>query len=230
MQRTPIEWVKNKDGVQGYTWNPLTGCEHECPYCFARWIARRFGKTKEEKDFKPVFRPERLNEPQKIKKSSMVLVCSMADLFGEWVPEEWIEAILLACGEAPQHRYIFLTKNPERYLKIDFNHKTWWPLTHLKGMSSEGHLSSAPILVDFISFEPLLQEPATLPVLMQSMSSLRWIIVGAQTGPGAKAHQPKKEWVEDIIKACEDTNTSLFLKDNLLKIYPALPRIQNELS
>jgi protein gp37 len=42
----------------------------------------------------------------------------MADLFGEWVPDEWIEEVFKACAAAPRHRYMFLTKNPKRYHEL----------------------------------------------------------------------------------------------------------------
>ena len=43
----------------------------------------------------------------------------MADLFGEWVPDEWIQAVIDACAAAPQHRYLFLTKDPGRYCDLE---------------------------------------------------------------------------------------------------------------
>ncbi|MFR1061782.1 MAG: DUF5131 family protein [Enterocloster sp.] len=60
----------------------------------------------------PTFHKYRLNEYQN-KKSRNIFVCSMADLFGEWVPDEWIEEVFEACDNAPQHNYLFLTKNPK---------------------------------------------------------------------------------------------------------------------
>lgn len=69
-------------------------------------------------NFYPTLHRYRLNEPQKWTKSRTIFVCSMADLFGEWVPDEWIEAVFKACEKAPQHRYLFLTKNPARYLNL----------------------------------------------------------------------------------------------------------------
>ena len=42
----------------------------------------------------------------------------MADLFGDWIPDEWIETVFEACEKAPQHRYLFLTKNPKRYVEL----------------------------------------------------------------------------------------------------------------
>ena len=66
-------------------------------------------------DFTPTFHRYRLNEPQKWKSSKNIFVCSMADLFGDWVPMDWKIETLLACRQAPQHRYLFLTKNPTGY-------------------------------------------------------------------------------------------------------------------
>ena len=149
MKKTNIEWCDT-------TWNPITGCLHDCPYCYAHGIARRFGTFGEEKsayefgddfieefhvnndinkpimavlhenpekepypfDFFPTFHRYRLNEPAKIKKSRTVFVGSMADIFGEWIPDEWVQEVFKACEAAPQHTYLFLTKNPTRYGRI----------------------------------------------------------------------------------------------------------------
>ena len=75
--------------------------------------------------FKPTFHRYRLNQPMRWTKPRDIFVCSMADLFGEWVPTEWISAVIEACKAAPQHRYLFLTKNPnERFvLNPDFKLK-----------------------------------------------------------------------------------------------------------
>ena len=127
MNKTKIEYAD-------YTWNPVTGCLHECEYCYARKQAKRFSsivgipngkihdlpinftyKCKYPYGFDPTFHRYRLDEPSQVKTPSTIFVCSMADLFGEWVPDEWIQKIFEACADAPQHRYLFLTKNPKRY-------------------------------------------------------------------------------------------------------------------
>ena len=141
MNRTKIEWCDS-------TWNPVTGCKHGCEYCYAKRIAERYagsvsagsfdGRKLVELDEQPLverkngkvsgapfpvgFRPTlhkyRLWEPAHVKKPQTIFVCSMADLFGEWVPDEWIAEVFNACLLSPQHRYLFLTKNPGRYMKL----------------------------------------------------------------------------------------------------------------
>ena len=67
-------------------------------------------------DFTPTFHRYRLDEPKHWKKPRNIFVCSMADLMGDWVPQDWKQDVIKACEEAPQHRYLFLTKNPYGYM------------------------------------------------------------------------------------------------------------------
>jgi len=83
---TGIEWTD-------YTWNPITGCLHGCPYCYAKKITKRFPKNYPN-GFNPTFYPERLDDPGKVKKPSMIFTVSMGDMFGSWVDIAWIEKII----------------------------------------------------------------------------------------------------------------------------------------
>lgn len=133
MNKTKIDWAT-------MSWNPVTGCRHGCPYCYARRTATRFNAGLEDPaplagglhvlpekikatpypyGFEPTLHRYRLGQPQNTKEPQTVFVCSMADLFGRWVPTSWIVEVLDACRKAPQHRYLFLTKNPARYLELD---------------------------------------------------------------------------------------------------------------
>ena len=133
MNKTKIDWAT-------MSWNPVTGCRHGCPYCYARRTARRFDAgcadpaplpgglhvltekikaTPYPYGFEPTMHRYRLNQPERQEEPQTVFVCSMADLFGRWVPTSWIVEVLDACRRAPQHRYLFLTKNPARYLELD---------------------------------------------------------------------------------------------------------------
>lgn len=139
MKKTKIDWADS-------TWNPVTGCLHGCKYCYARAIANRFGWHANEPDinervlyeipvfdgkkqpypfdFAPTFHQYRLGEPAAWTKPRTIFVCSMADLFGDWVPDEWIKQVFEACEAAPQHRFLFLTKNPTRFGRINgWNHQ-----------------------------------------------------------------------------------------------------------
>lgn len=243
MNKTKIDWCD-------YTWNPVTGCLHNCPYCYARKIANRFGKNEfrvlgasgvvldepmkfENRNdlltinpypynFLPTFHRYRLDEPQKIKTPKDIFVCSMADLFGDWVPDEWIEEVFKACEKAPWHQYMFLTKNPKRYaelalLSYERLKDNWWFGTTVTNQSDmdKANVSIMETPCDmkcFLSIEPLLGQ-----VKIKDIAFLNWIIVGQQTNPTIA---PKEDWVRWIIDPCEDWGVPVFIKEPLYKKYP----------
>lgn len=194
--KTKIEWTD-------YTWNPVTGCKHGCPYCYARKISNRFYGN-----FEPTFHPERLKEPYNLKKPSKIFVVSMGDLFGDWVPITWIKEVIKVAEQNPQHTFQFLTKNPFRYTNFNFP-KNCWLGTTVNTKDDEKRIpelnSMSGINKTFISFEPLLGEINYPPICS-------WIIIGAQTNPEI---QPKKEWVQKLIDEAWKRNIPVFLKDNL---------------
>ncbi len=237
MNKTKIDWAD-------YTWNTVTGCRHECEYCYARKIANRFSKTGLGKvpnsytpqeynkpfifdgtidpypaGFTPTFHQNRLDEPKKLKTPSKIFVVSMGDLFGAWVPDKWIQEVFKACESAPQHTYLFLTKNPKRYSKMaaegKLPHKNnfWYGST----ITGNGELRFVSPRCDnfkyntFISIEPLLNIWDFNPY--GEFDSVKWVIIGAQTGPNAI--KPKPEWVQSIINQCRKVNVPIFLKNNL---------------
>ena len=109
--------VKRKNRMFGFvteTWNPVVGCRHFCSYCWAKKQARR-QKNRCEFCYKfiPHIHWSRLN--RKFKPNSLVFVCDMADLFGYWVPNEWIKEILSVVSKFPETTFFFETKNPARY-------------------------------------------------------------------------------------------------------------------
>lgn len=185
MNKTAIEWCD-------YTWNPVTGCKHGCPYCYARKIAERFKGSKAwPNGFEPMFHHDRINDPQKIKKPQTIFVCSMADLFGAWVPDLWVSMVLDACWQAPQHTYIFLTKNPQRYLRIPGCHlgkkNFWFGTTITNQLDADQRiqwLRKMPEGNRFVSFEPLL-EKIKVPELIDTWKGpfIKQVIIGAQTNP-----------------------------------------------
>ena len=250
-----IEWCD-------MTWNPVTGCLHGCEYCYARKIANRFGfqnfpETPREKihvlsangvfldevgkimpypfKFEPTFHRSRLNEPSLKTKPQNIFVCSMADLFGDWVPDEWIEAVFDACENAPQHRYLFLTKNPKGLTEWKKqNSKAWCNLqnafgfyadTPWYGVSVIDSLSINRILDlprvcnKFISIEPLLQ-PLIIKELKYALGNqfVNWVIIGAETGNRKDKVVPKAEWITEITEECDRQKIPVFMKNSLVPV------------
>lgn len=234
---------QSKDGI-GYcdaTWNPVTGClgpggtpkePRRCPYpCYAETLANgrlqklytKYGNAIIDRGtalgahtdpFWPRYWEWRLEQPQKRRKRTRIFVCDMADLFHAYVPTEVIDEVLASCRRAPQHIYLFLTKNPARY--ADFapwpdncwlgttvtNQQDWderWP--EMDGLKAA---------VKWVSFEPVLGaiDLAVVP------DQLAWAVIGAQTGPLAR--QPNAEWVTGLVT--DDLGlfgVPVFTKDNL---------------
>ncbi len=206
MNKTKIEWTD-------YTWSSVTGCLNNCTYCYARAISKRFGWS-----FEPTFHEDRLGEPGKVKKPSKIFVCSMGELFGPWVDTNWIDDVCLAANEADQHTYIWLTKFPENITNRHWTERDWigTSVTNNYQFMDARNLNFLPGKeVRFISFEPLLGR-ITFPMKVDYellANILGWIIIGAETGPGAK--QPQWEWVEEIIYWADAYNIPVFLKNNL---------------
>ena len=229
---------KQKPGGIGwcdYTWGPVTGCwgsggtaekPNRCPYCYAEKVANRFYPVpgvgdmiaKNKDPFQPWFHPDRLNQPAKVKKPSRIFVCSMADLFGDWVPATWIMKVLEVVHQNPRHTFQFLTKNPKNL--IDCNP---WPancwvgttVTNQDDMNERvGYLLNADARVRFISHEPLVGRIKQSQAWWNKVSPLlHWAIIGAMTGPGAV--RPEVDWVHDLGAQYKAAGIPIFIKDNV---------------
>lgn len=214
MQRTRIEWVRNPDGSQGYSWNPIKGvCRGGCSYCYARKIYHRF-----KLDPTIRFDENELIAPRCKDKPSGIFVCSTHDIFGFWVNGEWIRRIFNIIYSCPQHRFYILTKYPENvpYEKMPDN--VWFGITitgedEIKDQHSILKLKHIEATVKFISFEPLLG-PITDNVLDAIyMEKIDWVITGAQTQP---LKFPLKKWIKEIEDVCDCSDIPFFKKYNLL--------------
>lgn len=253
--KTKIDWCDS-------TWNPVTGCLHGCGYCYARGIAERFStehknprpyipvsdvptrrvRTKPEPypyGFKPTFHRYRLDQPSKWSEPRTIFVCSMADLFGEWVPDDWIQAVFKACDAAPQHRYLFLTKNPKRLCRMANAARIFkWNLRAPKPHPETKKYKDVPMLPvrdnwwfgstldganatrfegdrtwnTFTSIEPLREH---MHMGIGSFGSDQWTIIGAETGSRKGKIVPEREWVENITEAAEITGVKVFMKESL---------------
>jgi len=204
MNKTKIEWCD-------YTWNPATGCLHGCPYCYAKRNTEEHGGN-----FNPLFHESRLIQPKGVKKPQNIFVGSMTDLFGNWFSDEQIEKVFEACNEAPQHRYLFLTKNPtryEEYFKDRIMPDNYWFGTTVTNDRTKHFWSNQQNT--FISIEPIQSYFKELWCGMR----IDWVIIGAETGNRKEKIIPKRNWIEAIVEYCRHHDIPVFLKNNLASIW-----------
>lgn len=235
MNKTKIDWCDS-------TWNPVTGCLNGCRYCYARGIAKRFGfgayepdinervlleipvsagkKVPYPFDFQPTFHRYRLDEYQN-KKGRNIFVCSMADLFGNWVPDDWIEEVFKACKKASQHNYLFLTKNPSRYIDLETDKKlpsadNFWFGSSVTKLSDKYTWFTEKKFHWFLSVEPILEE---LGEMHPDSVKPEWIIIGAETGNRKDKVVPERAWIENLVEECRKYNIPIFMKSSLADIW-----------
>lgn len=166
--------------------------------------------------FDPTFHRYKLKEPQHWKKPRNIFVCSMADLFGEWVPDEWIEQVFKACEAAPQHRYLFLTKNPARY--VDLYTRAILPVGKQYWYGATVTSADTPFFYSrmpddnphtFASIEPIMCQ------LPHAKELPEWIIIGAETGNRKGKVIPERAWVDGIVNQAQERRVPVFMKESL---------------
>jgi len=205
-----IEWTNS-------TWNPVTGCTKispSCNHCYAELFAERWRGIPGhhfEQGFDLRLWPERLNLPLTWKKPRTIFVNSMSDFFHEKVPFSFIQEVFQTMEKASWHTFQILTKRSERLAKLapDLN----WPPNVWMGVSIEtakylwraDHLREVPAAVKFLSLEPLLEPVGTI-----DLSDIHWVIVGGESGPGARPMEAK--WVREIRKQCRADGVPFFFK------------------
>ena len=258
MNRSKIEWCD-------HTWNPVTGCRHDCSYCYARKMTARFAgdirlNKMAKKDyslvpaadggedlyvldtpmlnetgnplvypfgFAPTLHRYRLDILGKLKIGNNIFVGAMADVFGVWVPDEWIQEILDVCRAYPIHNYLFLTKNPNRYVELCLKEllpeckNMWYGVTvtnSQQAYTAEVTMQDLPHEAGaFLSIEPILEDLShDLEITIANFTD--WVIIGAETGRRKDKIIPKKEWVENIVKQCDEAQIPVFMKDSLVPI------------
>ena len=205
-----IEWTET-------TWNPVTGCTKispGCKNCYAERMALRLqsmGQPNYRNGFKVTLHERMLPLPLMWRKPRMIFVNSMSDLFHKDVPTEFIEKTFAVMRKASWHTFQVLTKRSDRLREIE--EKISIPKNVWLGVSVEcedyiyriGDLRAVDAPVKFLSLEPLI---GPLPGL--DLDSIDWVIVGGESGPGARLMQ--EEWVTDIRDACLESKVPFFFK------------------
>lgn len=176
--------------------------------------------------FQPTFHRYKLDEPQHWKKPRNIFVCSMADLFGDWVPDEWITDVFRSCDAAPYHRYLFLTKNSRRYAYLDdllpphrrlsYVSEMWFGHSYT-GFGDYIPMLRIPTKHRFVSIEPLLHELSERDI-RNAVEFNHWIIIGAETGHRKGKISPEKNWVDGIVYRAKKNCVPVFMKDSLREL------------
>ena len=205
-----IEWTES-------TWNPVTGCTKispGCLNCYAERMALRLketGMAKYKNGFNLTLHPEIIKDPLTWRKPQMIFVCSMSDLFHEDVPDEFICEILNVMRNAKWHQFQILTKRAERLAELERTIK--WPENVWLGVTVEqaDYLPRIDCLrqttsnIKFLSLEPLLG-----PMPRLNLEGIDWVIVGGESGPGARPMEA--EWVRNIRHQCIHEGVPFFFK------------------
>ena len=233
LSRSGIEYIVNPDGSRGYTWGIYSGCENRergiCPVpnCWGRIITRRFPKHYPD-GFNPHIYPEALLSPLSIKKPATIAVGWVGDLIGYADPDstaydkiglavrfkDFLYATISTCT---RHRFLFLTKNPERlHLWSPFPDNAWVGVIATDAESCLRALRGLEVIKacrKYLSLEPLLNRigGAWLEEWLKA-GILDWVGIGAQSNPTVL---PSIEWVREIIKACDRVGIPVWLKNNL---------------
>jgi protein gp37 len=205
-----IEWTE-------MTWNPVTGCRkisQGCKHCYAERMAKRLhamGTDRYRNAFAPTLHEDLIELPKRWKKPRVIFVNSMSDLFQDEVPDDFIRRVFDTMRDCPQHTFQILTKRGKRLREL--GQSLEWHENAWMGVSVENEqvtdrirdLASVPAKVRFLSCEPLIGPLPRLP-----LKNIDWVIVGGESGPGARPMNPK--WVESIHEQCTRAGTAFFFK------------------
>jgi protein gp37 len=209
-QGSGIEWTES-------TWNPVTGCTKispGCKHCYAERMAERLqamGQENYRNGFELTLQPHMLELPLRWKKPQTIFVNSMSDLFHDDVPLDYIRKVFDVMRRANWHRFQVLTKRAERLAELDAQLE--WTANIWMGVSVENdeylwriddlRATGAPL--KFLSLEPLLG-----PLRRLDLSGIGWVIVGGESGPGARPMDPA--WAMDIRDQCRHAEVPFFFK------------------
>lgn len=205
-----IEWTDA-------TWNPVTGCTKispGCKHCYAERLSNRLqamGQSNYRNGFEVTLQPQMLELPLQWKSPKRIFVNSMSDLFHNDVPFDFIERVFAVMRRADWHQFQILTKRSDRLCEL--SPKLDWAPHIWMGVSVENEkyiyriddLRKTAAAVKFLSLEPLLG-----PLRKLNLNGVDWIIVGGESGPGARPIDP--EWVTDLRDQCSKANLPFFFK------------------
>lgn len=207
--------MSTKSGIEwtDATWNPVTGCSKVspgCDRCYAERVALRFPKTFPH-GFAVTLRDESLSLPYRWRRSRLIFVNSMSDLWHAAVPDAFIQQVFEVMSNSPRHTFQVLTKRAERLARMA--PRLPWPENVWMGVSVESseylwrvdYLRRVPATIRYISAEPLLG-----PLGHINLDGIQWLVAGGESQPGARPAQ--LPWFRSLRDQCGFANVPFFLK------------------
>jgi DNA repair photolyase len=170
------------------TWNPISGCLYNCNYCWAKNLA--LTKLKTSKRYSNGFKPSLNDSEFKVKfgKGDLIFVADMGDMFADFTPEKWIKQVLDHIRQFPEADFLFMTKNPKRYLEL----LPFVPDNAILGATIETNIDSI-ISQDKVSNAPLPSER------VKAMKALDWKRKIVSVEPILQFDlEIFSKWIEDI--------------------------------
>jgi len=207
--------MSDKSGIEwtDATWNPVTGCtkiSHGCDNCYAETFAERWRGLKDhhyEQGFDLKLWPDRMSIPLRWSRPRKIFVNSMSDLFHKDVPSDFIEWVFSIMKKCPLHTFQVLTKRSER-MKLFNWRRNMWAGTSVESKNYQfriDRLRETNAETKFLSLEPLLG-----PLDNLNLDSIGWVIVGGESGPGARPME--ESWVREIRDQCIEQSVPFFFK------------------
>ena len=213
-ETSAIEWTDA-------TWNPVTGCTKitaGCDNCYAARFSERFRGVSGhpfENGFDLTLREERLIQPLSWRRSRMIFVNSMSDLFHKQVPHWFIDKVFDTMEACNWHVFQVLTKRSSimrdylrrRYRDVAPPAHMWFGVSveDHRAKARISHLCAAPAAIRFLSIEPLIG-----PIGPMDLDGIHWVIAGGESGPNARPMHI--DWARDVRDQCERKGVAFFFK------------------
>jgi protein gp37 len=174
--------------------------------------------------FAPTLRPRALLTPRQMRvpveaatdtRFRNVFTGSMADMFGRWVPAEWIDAVLTAISRAEEWNFLCLTKFPKRMAEFEIPPNAWMGTTvdlQARVAAAEAAFENVGAKVKWLSCEPMIE-----PLRFRHLDRFHWIVIGGASRSSATPEwHPPFAWILDLVAQARDAGVRVYFKTNLL--------------